>query len=359
MTDLQLPLSVLARPDALRDLAGKQITQAGQWAARRLEISKTVVDVAYGGLPPAVPLHCEELHRASAKHFGGSNLHANITSLRLTLDLPQAFSFPMRLWTPAAPGPFPVVLTGDACWAYATDAVVAEVLGRGYALAQFNRVELAADAGHARRDDGIYPLFPTLQFGALAAWAWGFHRCVDALLTLPEVDGQKIAVLGHSRGGKAALLAGATDERIALTSANNSGAGGAGSFQFQPPGAETLQDVIRQFPYWFGPDLARYSGEARALPFDQHLLKAMVAPRALLTTEALGDAWANPRGTWQTHVAARHVYQLLGQPEQTAVSYREGGHDHTPADWQTFLDFADFVFHHKPRPANLDFAPFV
>ncbi len=368
-----------ALPHALRDDADNMITQASQWAGRRRAIVTTMIDLAYGGLPPAVKVQCEELHTAKVKRLGGAPtgatvgapMGATLTSFRLTLDVPQAFSFQLRLWLPAAAqavsgplsgpfsGPFPVVLTGDACWAYATDQVIAEVLGRGYALAQFNRVELASDAGHTRRNGGIYPHFPKLQFGALAAWAWGFHRCVDALLTLPQVDGQKIAVLGHSRGGKAALLAGATDERIALTSANNSGAGGAGCFRFQPPGSETLRDLLDAFPQWFGPDLARFVGKEAQLPFDQHFLKALIAPRALLTTEALDDTWANPQGTWLTHRAAREVYQLLGAPEQIAVSYREGGHDHTLADWQSFLDFADFVFLKKPRPANLDTVPFA
>lgn len=142
------------------------------------------------------------------------------------------------------------------------------------------------------------------------------------------------------------MLAGATDPRIALTSANNSGAGGAGCFRNMHPGAETLPDLLGQFPHWFNPDLKAFVGRENALPFDQHFLKALVAPRALLTTEALGDAWANPAGTWQTHLAAQKVYALLGAGESIAVAYREGGHAHTFADWCCFLDFADLHFAH-------------
>jgi len=237
------------------------------------------------------------------------------------------------LFAPAGTGLHAVVLNGDACWHYATDDVIAGILRRGYAFAQFNRVEIAPDMPRARG--------PT---GALTAWAWGYHRAVDALAQVDLVDPAQLAVVGHSRGGKAALLAGATDERIALTSANNSGAGGAGCFRVLGPGAETLSDVTQGFPHWFGPELAAYAGREHALPFDQHFLKALVAPRSLLTTEALDDLWANPVGSWHTHAAARAVYELQGAGERIAISYRPGGHDHAPADWTTLLDYCDVAF---------------
>ena len=188
----------------------------------------------------------------------------------------------------------------DACWHYACDAVVAAMLERGYVFAQFNRVEVASDrTGVATQHNSR--VFRDRPVGALAAWAWAwaYHRAVDGLVQLAFVDRDRIAAVGHSRGGKAALLAGATDERIAVTSANNSGAGGAGCFRWQAPGAETLADVVSAFPHWFGPQLKLYVGRENELPFDQHFLKALVAPRALLTTEALGDLWANPTGSWQ------------------------------------------------------------
>jgi dienelactone hydrolase len=253
---------------------------------------------------------------------------ARLWTCRVLAD--GAHSFTLRVFAPAGDGPHAVVLNGDACWHYATDDVIADILHRGYAFAQFNRVEIAPDMPGTR-----------LPVGALAAWAWGYHRAVDALGQLDLVDPTRIAVVGHSRGGKAALLAGATDERIALTSANNSGAGGAGCLRVSGPGAETLADVTRAFPHWFGPDLAAYAGREHALPFDQHFLKALVAPRALLTTEALDDHWANPSGSWHTHQAARAVYELLGAGERIAITFRPGGHDHAPMDWTTLLDYCD------------------
>jgi hypothetical protein len=158
------------------------------------------------------------------------------------------------------------------------------------------------------------------------------------------VDGMQIAITGYSRGGKAVLLAGATDERIALTCPNNSGAGGAGCFRSQGPESETLADLIKAIPYWFGPKLQEFVGRENELPFDQHYLKALVAPRALLTTEALGDLWSNPSGTWQTHAAAKEVFRFVGAEKNIGIAFREGGHEHNSTDWRVLLDFADIHF---------------
>jgi hypothetical protein len=96
-----------------------------------------------------------------------------------------------------------------------------------------------------------------------------------------------------------------------------------------------------RFPHWLNPALRSFIGHEQDMPCDQHFLKALIAPRALLTTEALGDLWANPAGTWQTHVAAQKVYDLLGASQKIACAYREGGHAHSYEDWCTMLDFAD------------------
>ncbi len=181
---------------------------------------------------------------------------------------------------------------------------------------------------------------------------------VDALGRLDWIDPHAIAVVGHSRGGKAALLAGATDERIALTSANNSGAGGVGCFRHQGPRSEDLADLLGSFGYWFDPQLQTYIGREQDLPFDQHFLKALVAPRVLLTTEALDDLWANPQGSWQTHRAARCVFDLLGVADNNLITFRDGGHDHTLADWSRLLDVADHVLLGKALSGRADDDPF-
>lgn len=341
-------------PELFRFNSGAPVRGPAQWPARRAEVLAITTSLVYGVLPPApASLRCEILHDATVQR-----LHqARLLSCRVAIDGRHAFM--LRVYVPSGDGPFPVVLNGDGCWHYATDAVIGEILRRAMVFAQFNRVEVSADVVGAHAPSHALPWFDGLSCGAIAAWAWAYQRAVDALCTLDFVDRQAIAVAGHSRGGKAALLAGAMDERIALTCANNSGAGGAGCFSWQPAGSESLSDITASFPHWFNQVLATYAGREKTLPFDQHFLKALVAPRALLTTEALGDLWANPQGSWYTHCAAKAVYDMLGAGPSLAIAFREGGHDHSLADWTVFLDCCNMVFRGGPRPDVLDTSPFA
>lgn len=326
-------------PSPFAFASGEPVRTAADWRRRRAELLATVVEIEYGGLPPTPDAtDWEELHTSQRVH--GDN--ARFISARVTTGPDGAFAFYLRLCVPAGDGPFPVVLTGDACWPYVTDDIRETILAGGKVLAQFNRVEIVPDAGHSRRDSGLYRVYPEADYGALAAWAWGYHRCVDVLGTMDFVDPGRIAITGHSRGGKTVLLAGATDERIALIGANNSGCAGAGCYRRYGPEAETLADCIKNFPFWYGPQLQAYVGREAELPFDQHMLLALAAPRPLLCAEALGDLWSNPSGTWQTVSAAREVYRFLGAEQKLGSWYREGGHAHGAVDWAAFLAFMDW-----------------
>lgn len=336
-------------PDPLLNRGGQRIHEPGQWAARRQEIIDLMLPLAYGALPPRpASTKLVSLHGALLRRFAGARL------LTCRVEPAALTPFVLRLFVPDGSGPFPVIVSGDGCWHYADDAALGAMLSRGYVFAEFNRVEVAPDPGVP--PGGLAVPQAQAQHRTLATWAWAYHRVVDVLRTLDWIDSAAIAVVGHSRGGKAALLAGATDGRIALTSANNSGAGGAGSWRHQGPGAETLADLLRVFGHWFDPGLQAYVGREQDLPFDQHFLKALVAPRALLTTEALDDHWANPQGSWQSHRAARCVFDLLDARGRMAIVFRAGGHDHTLADWRCLLDFADTCLrgmsNHRPVEAD-------
>jgi dienelactone hydrolase len=330
-------------PDLLVGEDGQAITSPQQWPARRAQVLKAILDVVYGGMPPVV--------KATGRLLGNNNaalpFPARYRQYQVQFEGARPYWFRLDLLLPPGQGGhYPVIISGDGCWRYYHDQVELKLLNRGYALALFSRVELIPDVYHThdQRTGGLYDVFPDHTFGAIAAWAWGYHRCIDVLETIPEIDSSRIAVTGHSRGGKTALLAGATDERIALTNANNSGCCGAGSHHFQGPGAETIDRITTNFPFWFARGLAEYARRDHELPVDQHMLKAAVAPRALLTTEALGDLWANPQGTWRTHQGARPVYELLGAAAKQAIYYRPGRHAHLPEDFQTLLDFMDWQF---------------
>jgi len=222
----------------------------------------------------------------------------------------------------------------------------------GDMLAEFDRTDLANDKKNVPY--ALNLAYPDYDPSALTAWAWGFHRVVDYLQTLPSVDKSHIAATGHSRGGKAVLLAGALDERIALTNPNDSGCGGAGCYRYQAEKSEDIAAITKSFPFWFVPRFQEFIGQVDKLPFDQHSVKALVAPRALLSTEALGDLWANPSGTQRTHLAAKQVYDFLGAPDKTAIFFREGKHEHNADDWNVLLDFADKTFFNKAVERKFD-----
>lgn len=342
-------------PDLFRFEDGTRVRDRADWSRRAAAWREQVISVEYGGLPPAPSAtRLEELHTHCPRTLDGT-IHS---SWRIVAETPAPCSFVLETYRPDGDGPCPILINGDGCWHYVTDEVLQTLLGRGYALALFNRTELAPDVYDTDRSRGLYPFFPDIPFGALSAWAWGYHRVVDALLGLDWVRRDALVAVGHSRGGKTALLAGATDERIALTAPNNSGCGGAGCFRWPGPECETTADLHRNISYWFGPELWQYEGRESEMPFDQHVLKALVAPRFLLTTEAFGDLWANPQGTWQTHRAAQEVFRFLGAEERIAVHYREGGHKHAPEDWRTLLDFADACFSENPLPDAFRRNPF-
>jgi len=350
-----IPIDVLPSveefPDPFAPASGDRIATPADWPERRRQIRDLLLFYEYGHLPPP-PANLRSELLSSLSFPEGRAVEERVL---LSCGPEDRVSISLSLLRPAqASRPCPVVLTGDLCWGPAPAA--GEVVRRGYALAQFDRTEVAPDA--PGRDTGVYPLYPGYDWGALAAWAWGYHRVVDYLTTRLDVDPNRIAVTGHSRGGKAALLAGALDDRIALTTPNDSGCGGAGSFRHQGPGSESLDTITTVFPYWFHPRLRDFVGREDRLPFDQHFLLALVAPRALLTTNALGDLWANPEGSQQTYLAAKQVFAFLGAGTRIGNHYREGGHEHNADDWNTLLDFADGQFQGRSVMGHFDGRPF-
>jgi dienelactone hydrolase len=361
----ELP-SVNELPNPFVRTDGSTVERREDWPARREELTELVFAYEYGHLPPAAPVSASERpwkpagKQAQEAEAGRAAdavpLPPGTTEKHLLLTTGpggRGVEIPVVLTMPAGEGPFPAIIRGDLCWGRVDSRIAAEVAARGYILAEFDRTAIVPDE-KGTRDVGLYRLYPDQDFGALAAWAWGFHRVADYLLTRDDVRPDQLTVTGHSRGGKCALLAGATDERIALTVPNNSGCGGAGCYRFQADKSEDIAAITKNFPHWFHPDFPQFIGKIDRLPIDQHSVKALVAPRALLSTEALGDLWANPEGTQQSHLAAREVYAFLGAPEKIAVVYREGDHEHNLADWRVLLDFADVQFKGKQPPRRFD-----
>ncbi len=347
----QLPV-IEGLPEILRMNDGTSVRSRRDWARRRREIEAMMLHYQYGRMPPR-PVSFIARETSSRPAYDGAATEKHIT---LRMGPERGVSVRLRMVIPAGEGPFPVILRNDRD--LGTTAIAEEIIRRGYILAEYNRHDVDPDGPD--RNDGVHPFYLGFDWGTLAAWAWGGMRVVDYLLTLDVVDEGKIAFTGHSRGGKAALLAGALDERIALVSPNGSGTGGAGSYRIQGKGAETLKDILKNFPYWFVPRLAGFVGRENRMPFDQHFLRALVAPRAVLSTDALGDQWANPLGTQYMFVAAQPVFDWLGVGGNNAIHFRQGGHAQGPDDLRALLDFADRVFFRKTPESGrrFDLLPF-
>jgi len=252
---------------------------------------------------------------------------------------PTWISWTLTLIWPRSGKQCPVLLSPDACWPHVLcrDAL-STVLQQETALAWFNRTELAFDNDTALREGPVFEHWPHLTSGCLAVWAWGLQCCVDALKQINDERMSGIAVAGHSRGGKAALLATALDPRIDAVIAHNSGTAGAASLAITPASAESLSQLASQFPHWLGPDIqqAAVQEHVKAMDATRFLLES-IAPRGLCLLQASDDLWANPEGT-------RHMAQLL-RPHWRSHDHRlqwherTGGHAMTVTDWQKAAHF--------------------
>ena len=238
---------------------------------------------------------------------------------------------------------------------------VDEIISRGYAAAAFNNADLDPD-NFDNFKNGIHGILdnsvrPDDAWGTLAAWAWGASRCMDYLISDKDIAKDKVAVVGHSRGGKTALWTGAEDQRFAMVVANESGAGGAAIARRRF--GETVARLNTSFPHWFCTNYKKYSDKEDALPVDTNELLALIAPRALYIDCASDDLWGDPKGCYLALYNSLPVFRLLGINSElseavppldkqiisgkVAFHIRTGEHNLKLQDWNFFMDFADKV----------------
>ena len=238
---------------------------------------------------------------------------------------------------------------------------IATLLRAGYGVATYFTGDLYPD-GDGKFAESIQPWYRTAfgapdRWGAIATWAWGLSRVADYLRTDRAVDARRLIVIGHSRYGKAALWAGASDPRFAAVIANESGEGGASLYR------RRFGETIRVMnDYWFAPRFKTYADREAELPVDAHELVTLIAPRPIYIASASEDWWSDPRGEFLGAKGADPVYRLLGvggldaatmpppdRPVLSRIAYhvRTGPHAITPQDWANYIAFAE-----RHLPAN-------
>jgi hypothetical protein len=239
-------------------------------------------------------------------------------------------------------------------------------LAHGYAFVTFNYNDTGedttlrlADGSWAYRTTRFFPAYPNYDWGLLRAWAWGVSRIVDYLQTDPSVDKTRLIVTGVSRTGKSALVAGAFDDRIAMTAPVASSGGGTPAFRFSGEGRggkEGLTEMVRKYPNWFGPRLHEFWGQQDKLPFDEHWFLALCAPRPVISLEGTHDQNVNINGVYQSVLAARPVFSFLHADGKLGVSFADRPHGMVQGDWDALLDFADKYL--LGKPVDRDFYTF-
>ena len=235
---------------------------------------------------------------------------------------------------------------------------IADSISRGYAVATIYSGDFAPDNGKTY-NSRVISLFDEEEFKAVGAWAFGLLRAVDYMMQDETIDSEHIAVVGHSRLGKAAVWAGANDTRIGMVISNDSGNSGA-SLSRENRG-ETVYSINLAFPHWFSSKYADYGKKEDKLPVDQNLLLATIAPRLLYVASAEDDMWADPQGAWNSLMHATNAFELYGldvipysdkQPdvntpiwtESMGCHVRTGWHDMQAEDWEYYLEYMDTYF---------------
>jgi hypothetical protein len=370
--------SLASPPDILTMMNGeKVITQQKWFDERRPELKALFQHYMYGTFPPPVAVQ-------PTVTYIDSNFFSGKATLKLvTLELAARGSHHISLLMVipnhrAKPAPVFLGQNFDGNHTLVTDTNVPmpdswiihrlprgsetntwaleQSIDRGYAVATYYAGDVEPDTSNAAGGvrQTTYIGGRSDDWGTITAWAWGLQRAVDYLVTDNDIDSQHIAVVGHSRMGKTALLAGAFDERVAMIIPLQAGCGGTAPSRGTV--GESVEKINTVFPYWFDDVFKRFNKEPQRLPFDQDALIALCAPRPVLLGQAVEDTWANPAGAFDMLKSASVVYRFLGGKGLPAkkmpaagklvagtLGYfiRPGKHSMTALDWSYFLDFAD------------------
>ena len=365
-------------PELLKTASGETVTTREQWeTVRRPEIVKMLLEEEYGVRPVERPADLSFTETAVPEEcYDGKAIRKRIKATYSGPGGKGEMNF--SVWIPKRATPAPVFIHSSPRPSETADKVdgprpaywlpVDDIVSRGFAVAAYCNQEVAEDwKGADVATTGVFKVFgpqdllnrkPT-EWGILSAWAWGMSRILDWVETEPLLDAKKAAAVGLSRNGKTALVAGAFDTRFAMTISCCSGCSGAKLNHITLWESEHIKDIMVA-QKWFSPAYAKYVGKdlTSEMPFDQHFLLALVAPRLLYVSSASEDAWAGQRGEFAALELASPVWKrLYGIPGLVAHGFpkadvplnagnlgyhlRDGFHDITRYDWRCYMDFAE------------------
>lgn len=358
-------------PDILKTENGKNVETVDEWEnSRRPELLHLFEDNVYGQMPKDFDKLEFSVVNSDAEAMGGKaemkevqikvSRDGESVTINLVLFVPSkkkekvpAF---LLINNRSARNTAPLRDTLSGFWP------AEMVIEAGYAVAAF-QVDDAAPDNKDRYAEGVLKLYPEQlekQNGmkAIGAWAWAASRVMDYFEQNEQIDASKVAVVGHSRGGKASLWTAAQDPRFAVCFSNNSGNTGAALSRRWF--GETVKIINTSFPHWFSENYKKYNDNEKALPVDQHTLIGLIAPRPVYVTSATEDLWADPKGTFLAMKEAAPVYDLyqlhpklpttLPAPNTPSIEppmgyhIREGKHNLTEYDWSQFIQFTDLYF---------------
>ncbi|TFK72240.1 carbohydrate-binding module family 1 [Pluteus cervinus] len=293
---------------------GTRVSTKGQWECRRREISELFQRYELGVVPPKPS--------SVTASFSGGTLSITVANGG------PSISFSVSITAPSTgTAPFPAII------AYGAPSIP---VPNSVAVIRFNNDDIAVQQNTGSRGSGkFYTLYGNNHSaGALAAWAWGVSRIVDALEITPSarIDTTRLAVTGCSRNGKGAIVAGAFEPRIALTIPQESGSGGSACWRLsdyqksQGQNVQTASQIITE-NVWFSKNFDTFTSQVSRLSVDHHLLPGLIVPRGLLVIENTSQEWLGALSSYQCQRVGRRIYEAYGVPNNMGVS-QVGNHNH-------------------------------
>ncbi|MBO4287131.1 MAG: acetylxylan esterase [Kiritimatiellae bacterium] len=360
-------------PDLMTTFGGKKVESVEQWEKTRApELLEEFTKNEYGRRPVGRPSNLSfEPAEPDVEMMDGKALRKRIrisyggkygeSSFVVTAFIPKqekpAPAFLLICNRPAAENIDPTRKVKSGFWP------AEEIVARGYAAITFWNGDVAPDIDYGNRK-GVFACFEKPDcnrrsdaWGTISAWAWGASRVMDWIETEPLLDAKHVGVVGHSRGGKTALVTAVYDKRFAMACSNCSGCSGAKLNHIDLPRSEHVAQICKGFPHWFCKNYFMFANAETKWRVDQHELIALIAPRLVAVVSATEDNWAGQRGEWWSAKLASPAWELYGKkglvaetppeadtPQQEGcVSYHihKGKHNLTPYDWNRYMDFAD------------------